>query len=147
MRGVDLESYNPPEMLSRGMTIGAMSGIGAAGAEDESLGLEATEYSCDSIQSIVMSDAALDCDLSVDTIQAEASRQREVKKDVAVGAGAIDQKLTVDNRPLDEYHQDAKATMRIYFVFEDELKNYIHKGGIHEHAQVAGGSLAGVPVG
>ena len=81
---------------------------------------------------------------------ASAQSVQTVRK-VAIGGGAvIDQKLSQDLRPLDDYHAAPQAVMRIYFVFEDGkdgLRDIISRGGIREITEKKGGFLNGLPVG
>ena len=69
-------------------------------------------------------------------------------KDVAVGAGArINQQLTIDKTPLTEYIPEAQGIIRLYFVFEEELKGIVAKGGIKEYINTGAGYMKDLPVG
>lgn len=74
--------------------------------------------------------------------------ERETMKEVSIGAGAaITQSLSVDTRPLADYHAEPQALLRIYFCFENQFKDIIDKGGIKKLEQQKNGFLQGVPVG
>ena len=72
----------------------------------------------------------------------------EAVKEVAVGAGAaINQALQVDNRPLEDYHSSPQALIRIYFVFEPQLRDIVQTGGIKRIEGSKEGFLKGMPIG
>jgi len=72
----------------------------------------------------------------------------ESVKEVSVGAGAaISQKLDLDMRALKDYHAEPQAVMRVYFVFEPQLRDIVARGGIKKIEGVKEGFLKGVPVG
>ena len=92
-------------------------------------------YSCDDIK-IIEGDEFRSKKLS-----------RAPNKEVAVGAGArINQKLEVDKLALGEYIETPQSLVRLYFVFEDQLKDILDKGGIKELRQ-NGGFMKNLPVG
>ncbi len=77
----------------------------------------------------------------------ESFAETEVKE-VSIGAGAaIVQSLLVDKRPLSDYHEKPMALMRTYFVFENQLREIIAKGGIKKIEGEKAGFLKGLPVG
>jgi len=81
-------------------------------------------------------------------LRPELYEKMEKVKEVSVGAGAaINQKLEVDTRPLADYHAEPQALMRIYFVFEPQLKEIISKGGIKKIEGKKKGFLQAVKVG
>ncbi len=81
-------------------------------------------------------------------IYSEVYEKLEKAKEVSIGAGAvIDQALAVDTRPLADYHSEPQALMRIYFVFEPQLKEIISKGGIQKIEGKKKGFLHEVKVG
>jgi hypothetical protein len=88
---------------------------------------------------------------NLDSISFMGSEDFSEKKTVSVGAGAaIAQKLSVDLRPLDDYHTAPQAVMRIYFVFEDGkdgLRDIISRGGIKPLEEKKSGFLNGLPIG
>lgn len=90
-----------------------------------------------------------DVDDVVDDVENRVDeKSRSVLKEVSIGGGAaICQKLTVDKRPLDEYHVEPQATMRIYFVFEDQFHDIVTRGGIRTINETEGGWMNGMPVG
>lgn len=69
-------------------------------------------------------------------------------KDVSVGAGAlINQKLNIDMTPLSEYLVEPQGIIRLYFVFENQLKEIVKNGGIKPHEKNNTGYLKDLPVG
>lgn len=72
----------------------------------------------------------------------------QAQKEVSIGAGSlITQSVTVDMRPLEDYHKEPQAVMRIYFVFEPQLLEIVERGGIKKIESSTEGYLKGVPVG
>ena len=75
------------------------------------------------------------------------SRNMEVK-DVSVGGGArIDQKLSPDPLALDAWTEKESGLIRLYFVFEEQFKQIVKKGGIIDISGTDEGYLSGLPLG
>ena len=69
-------------------------------------------------------------------------------KDVSVGAGArINQMLEVDTLALDEYKEDPYALIRLYFVFQSQLKQILDLGGINPLENKPEGYMENLKVG
>lgn len=83
-------------------------------------------------------------DASVFMAFADTHIVEESPKEVAVGAGAqIEQTIDRDYYGVETWKDEPDAVMRIYFVFEDEFKEYAKHGFKGEH----GSMLKGVAVG
>lgn len=77
----------------------------------------------------------------------EASAHDAIKE-VSIGAGAaIEQDLRIDTRPLESYHEKPQSLIRIYFVFEPQLRQIVANGGIKKINGEKSGFLKGMPVG
>jgi len=106
----------------------------------------ATHFTNDLISRDISDDD--DDDDDDDDVLENFARDIVPSKDVAIGAGAIiNQNLSLDKRPLNEYYAEPQATIRLYFVFEEEFKEIIKRGGIRKIEEKEGGFLNGVPVG
>lgn len=69
-------------------------------------------------------------------------------KEVSIGGGAkINQNLSVDPLALDAWTEKEAALIRLYFVFEPQLKQIVEKGGIKDVSGTDTGYLSGLPLG
>ena len=69
-------------------------------------------------------------------------------KDVSVGGGArIAQKLSADPLALDAWTDKESGLIRLYFVFENQFRQIVEKGGIKDVSGTEEGYLSGLPIG
>jgi hypothetical protein len=85
---------------------------------------------------------------SVQAIPAKQETEEvNMDKEVGVGAGAeVNQDIQLDPLPLSGWEEEPASVMRIYFVFEDQLKQIMAKG-IKNLVGNKEGYLSGLPVG
>jgi hypothetical protein len=82
--------------------------------------------------------------------EAEKSSIKNIRinKEVSIGGGAkISQSLEPDSLALDAWSEKEIALIRLYFVFEEQLKQIIDKGGIKDISGTDEGYLSGLPLG
>jgi len=76
------------------------------------------------------------------------SKQAKVTKAVSVGGGAkISQELVADTLEIADWHQQESAVIRLYFVFEQQFRDMVDKGGIKDIEGSSDGYLNGLPTG
>lgn len=69
-------------------------------------------------------------------------------RSVSVGAGAkIKQNLDPDKRSVEDWKPEPVAIIRLYFCFEEQLKQILDNGGVKELVNNTEGFLDGLPVG
>ena len=69
-------------------------------------------------------------------------------KSVSVGAGAeILQDVVPDSKPFDAWKTEPAGLIRLYFVFEEQFKEIVLKGGVKDLEGKKAGYLEGLPVG
>lgn len=85
---------------------------------------------------------------SVQAIPAKQETEEvNMDKEVGVGAGAeVNQDIQLDPLPLSGWEEEPASVMRIYFIFEDQLKQIMAKG-IKNLVGNKEGYLSGLPVG
>ena len=80
-------------------------------------------------------------------IQTSAAFSKPVK-DVSVGGGArINQSLSPDPLALDAWTEKESGLIRLYFVFEEQFRQIVEKGGIKDISGTEEGYLSGLPLG
>ena len=85
-------------------------------------------------------------DMAID-YSIEQERSFTPQKEVAVGAGArINQKLPVDNYPIDTWKDTPDVVMTIYFVFQEEFDKMV-SGGLKDFKDCKDGMLNNLLVG
>jgi len=75
-------------------------------------------------------------------------KEKQSVKDVSVGGGArINQKLSPDPLALDAWTEKESGLIRLYFVFEEQFRQIVEKGGIKDISGTEEGYLSGLPLG
>jgi len=76
------------------------------------------------------------------------AQKRKEEKTVSVGGGAkIRQELTADAFEVSDWHEKESAVIRLYFVFEQQFRDMIERGGIKDIDGSSDGYLEGLPTG
>ena len=77
-----------------------------------------------------------------------STKNTKAVKDVSVGGGArIAQKLSADPLALDAWTEKESGLIRLYFVFENQFRQIVKKGGIKDVSGTEEGYLSGLPIG
>jgi len=75
-------------------------------------------------------------------------RKPKKSKSVSVGAGAeIMQNLVADTLGVDGWNPDPCAVIRLYFCFEQQFREIVDRGGVHQLEVKADGYMNGLEVG